>query len=84
MTLKEYASLQQYIIENHSVSQGACVKYLDATFDYRTNTYFAVSLRGYGWQKVFHCQNENKEIELSLRDRITEFLKERARGVWRD
>ena len=84
MTQKEYLTLQKNIIKNHSESQGACIKYFDAMFDYRSNTYFAIALRGCGWQKMFHCRYESKELVEPLYERITTFLEQRSRGVWHD
>ena len=84
MTQGEYSALQKTIIKNHSESQGACIKFFDAMFDYQSNTYFAVALRGCGWQKIFHCRYESDELVKPLYDRIVTFLEQRSRGVWRD
>lgn len=68
MTVQEYTELLQYIEKNHSwkINKGKHVKYIDATYDFRVNEYFAIELRGFfnGSSKEFVIVNENKDKNL--------------------
>ena len=79
MSFQEFGNLLKYIANNNSPMNGRypkpMVKYVDPVMDMRTNEVFAVTLRGFGFEdKVFHTQNECRDLPQSLEDRIREFL----------
>lgn len=79
MTFPEFRHLMQHIDMEHSVIR-CCpagnkkVKYVDPHFDMRTGTCFAITFRGFGWDKVLHTQNEEIDNPKSLYDRCMDFL----------
>lgn len=78
MTFQETGELLRHILQHHSpfTAKGGVriVKYVDPHFDMRTGHCFAVKLRGYGWEKFFHTQNECRDLPESLLTRILHFL----------
>lgn len=79
MSFQEFGELVKYISKNNSpinfVHGRRSVKYIDPVFDMRTNSVFAVTLRGFGYEDtVFHTQNECRDLPQSLFERIKEFL----------
>ena len=50
------------------------VKYIDPTFDMRTNTVFSVKLRGSFGERSFYCTNEARDIAENMYERIMKFL----------
>jgi hypothetical protein len=79
MTFQEFGSLLKHIANNNSPRVSAyprpTVKYVDPVMDMRTNCVFAVTLRGFGNEdKVFHTQNECRDLPQSLEERIREYL----------
>lgn len=78
MSFQEFGNLLKYIAANNSPLASPypkpCVKYIDPVFDMRTNSVFAVTFRGYGDEKVFHTQNECRDLEESLDQRIRAYL----------
>jgi hypothetical protein len=78
MTLRECFDLITYIANNNSPERSPyprpCIKYVDPHVDMRTNTVFAVSLRGYGDTKDFYITNEFISEPKSLEQRIREYL----------
>lgn len=79
MSFKEFGGLLRHIAENNSPSASAypkpTIKYVDPVMDMRTNSVFAVTLRGFGTEdKVFHTQNECRDLEQSLEQRIRQYL----------
>lgn len=78
MSLKELGNLLHLIESNYApfTKNGftGCVKYIDPHIDMRNSKCFALTLRGYGWEKVFHTQNECRELPDSLYDRVVYFL----------
>lgn len=79
MSFKEFGDLLKYIAEHNSPLKAVyplpSVKYVDPVMDMRTNTVFAVTLRGFGTEdKVFHTQNECRDLKQSLYERIREYL----------
>lgn len=82
MDFQQAGDLLKLIRKEHSPFTGACtgrrVKYVDPHFDMRTGHCFALTLRGYGWERHFHTQNECRDLPESLFDRVVTFLKEPA------
>lgn len=50
------------------------VKYVDPCFDMRDNKVFALTLRGFGNDAVFHCVNECRDLKESLYERVMAYL----------
>lgn len=80
MNFQQAGDLLKLIRKEHSPFTGVCtgrrVKYVDPHFDMRTGHCFALTLRGYGWERHFHTQNECRDLPESLFDRVVAFLKE--------
>lgn len=79
MSFQEFGNLLKYIANNNSPlncrRNYPSVKYVDPHMDMRTNSVFAVTLRGFGSEdKVFHTQNECRDLPQSLDERIREYL----------
>lgn len=78
MSFQQFADMVRYIAKNNSPFESPYprpnVKYIDPVFDMRTNTVFAVTFRGFGSDKVFHTQNECRDLPESLYDRIITWL----------
>jgi len=78
MSFQEFGNLLNYIANRNSPMKAfprPSVKYVDPVMDMRTNSVFAVTLRGFGFEdKVFHTQNECRDLPQSLEERIREFL----------
>lgn len=79
MTFRVFGDLIKYIQENNSPFKGRknhpTIKYIDPVFDMRTDTVFALTLRGFGSEDVvFHTQNECRDLPQSLFDRVKEYL----------
>lgn len=80
MTFAEFANVVNYVQRNNSpfvtrLANTPCVKYIDPHFDMRSNTVFSIVFRGFGPEKVLHCQNECMDLPDSLHDRCMAFLK---------
>lgn len=80
MTFQQAGDLLKLIRDRHSPfapgSGHRSVKYVDPHFDMRTGHCFALTLRGYGWEKHFHTQNECRDLPESLYERVVAFLEE--------
>ena len=78
MTFKECFNLLVYIANNNAPERMPYprpnIKYVDPHMDMRTNTVFAVTLRGYGDTKDFYITNEFIDHPMSLEERIREYL----------
>jgi len=79
MSFQEFGELLKFIKENNSPFKSPyprpTVKYLDPVFDMRSNTVFAITLRGFGnADAVFHTQNECRDLPQSLDERVREYL----------
>lgn len=79
MSFQEFGNLLKYIADNNSPLKGVgtrpSVKYLDPVFDMRTNSVFAITIRGFGFNEtVFHTQNECSNLPQSLEERVRLFL----------
>jgi len=80
MNLSEFASLLNYIRKHHNPFTGThkTLKYVDPHIDLRTDTVFGITFRGMaGGEKVFHCQNECRELPECLYDRCMNWLASR-------
>lgn len=64
MTQEQYNNLIEYIKIHHKWGKGKSVKYIDATYDFRTNRIFGIKLRGMFEAKDFVVVNENKDKDL--------------------
>lgn len=77
MTSKECGELLNHTRQHHSplsAKRGVrIVKYVDPHFDMRTGHCFAIKLRGYGWEELFHTQNECIDLTESLYTRVLNF-----------
>ena len=79
MTFKEFADVVNHIQRYNSpfstrLAECPCVKYIDPVFDMRTNTVFSIRFRGFGGEKLFHCQNECRDLPNSLFERCMDYL----------
>lgn len=79
MSFQQFADLVKFIAEHNSPLKSKypfpSVKYIDPVFDMRTNSVFALTLRGFGTNdKVFHTQNECRDLPQSLDERVREYL----------
>lgn len=79
MSFQEFAKLITYIANNNSPFKSPypkpSVKYVDPHFDMRTNSVFSLTLRGFGSEdKVFHTQNECRDLPESLFERVMKYL----------
>lgn len=79
MNFQQAGDLLKLIRDEHSPERATridkMVKYVDPHFDMRTGHCFALKLRGYGWEKTFHTQNECRDLPESLYDRVVAFLR---------
>lgn len=79
MSFQEFGNLWKYIHENNSPltcnPNRRSVKYMDPVIDMRTNSVFAITLRGFGSEDItFHTQNECRDLPQSLFERVKEYL----------
>ena len=80
LTFKEFAEIINFISSERSItiqsynSKYPHVKYIDPTFDMRTNTVFSVKLRGSFGERSFYCTNEARDIAENMYERIMKFL----------
>jgi hypothetical protein len=79
MSFQEFATLITYIANRNSPFRSPyprpSIKYVDPVFDMRTNSVFAITLRGFGSEdKVFHTQNECRDLPESLYERVMNYL----------
>ena len=77
MTMTELGDLLKHISTEHSPfspRKGRTVKYVDPHIDMRDFKCFAVTLRGFSYEQVFHTQNECANLSQSLQERIMEWL----------
>lgn len=82
MTFQQAGDLLKLIRDSHSpisVRGGKVVKYVDPHFDMRTGHCFSLTLRGYGWERHFHTQNECRDLPESLYERVVAFLREASK-----
>ena len=87
MNFKEFAEMVNFIQNHNSPFSGGhrwdgerairlpVVKYFDPVFDMRSNTVLSVTFRGFGSERLFHCQNECRELPESLFERVMKYLK---------
>lgn len=66
MTLLQLQRTLSEVVYKHAFpNQGAGIKYVDFSFDNRTETVFAIKFRNCkGGEKVFSKTNENRDIDL--------------------
>ena len=80
MTMTELNELLKHIQKDHSFCQSKngqrYVKYVDPNIDTRTWVCFAITFRGGSFEKVFHTQNECRDIPESLFERCMNWLDE--------
>jgi hypothetical protein len=80
LTFQEMADVMMFISANNSPYGGArpglpVIKYMKPHIDFRTNTIHSVVLRKFGGVEVeFHCVNEFRDMQLSMKERIMAFL----------
>jgi len=78
MTLVELGELIRHINAYHSPANSPrgrrVVKYIDPHIDNRDGKCFSIGLRGYGWEQLFHTQNECRDLPESLQQRVLAFL----------
>lgn len=74
----EMRKIMKYIQKKHCLVTGRCVKYLDMSYDYRTNEIWRVVIRPFGEGKEFSVTNRfDNPKEDSLYEEIMNWLKER-------
>jgi hypothetical protein len=81
MTFDEFRALLDHIMDEHHPydflkGKRKVVKYVDPHVDMRDGKVFAVTFRGWGWEQLFHTQNECRDLPESLFDRCMAFLDE--------
>lgn len=80
MTLTELSQLSATIFFEYSVlmprkhPRARQVKYFHPNIDMRSGHCFSVTLRGFGWERVIHTQNECNNLERTLEERIIAYL----------
>lgn len=79
MSFQEFADVVKHIAQHNSPGKDSyplpTIKYIDPVFDMRSNTVFAVTFRAFGSEAMtFHTQNECRELQESLKDRILSYL----------
>lgn len=90
MTLKEFADVVNFAKDHNGPFATSpvvdrygkrvripMVKYIDPHLDLRSNTVFSITFRGFGIgsEKLFHCQNECRDLPESLYDRCMTYLR---------
>lgn len=84
MSFAEFNELLVYISIHHSPiafsrvakdNNWKKVKYLHPDIDFRTNSVFAMTVRGVGYEKQFHTQNECSDLKETLKERVVAFLR---------
>jgi hypothetical protein len=78
MTMKKLGELLNHIRDHHSFCRNLegqrYVKYVDPKIDTRDWMCFAIVFRNAGNETVFHTQNECRDLEQSLFERVMEWL----------
>jgi hypothetical protein len=79
MSFQEFADVVKHIAQHNAPGGNhyplPTIKYIDPVFDMRTNTVFAVTFRAFGSAETqFHTQNECRDLPLSLKQRVMEYL----------
>lgn len=77
MTMTELGDLLKHISSDHSPfdpRKGKTVKYVDPHIDMRDFKCFAITLRGFSYEEIFHTQNECSDLPESLYDRVMTWL----------
>lgn len=77
MSMTELGDLLKHISEEHSpfgCRRGKTVKYVDPHIDMRDFKCFSITLRSFSYEKHFHTQNECRDLEKSLFNRVMEWL----------
>lgn len=77
LSFQEFAEIVNYISAERSMVSGnykfPLIKYIDPTFDMRTNSVFNVKFRG-GYNKEFSSTNENRYLKETMYERIMQWL----------
>ena len=77
MSMRELGELLKHIRQHYSPGTPGAktwVKYVHPNIDNRDGKCFSVLLRGYGWEMLFHTQNECRDLSESLYQRVVSFL----------
>jgi hypothetical protein len=79
MTFQEFVDVIKYVQKHNSPfvyrkPGHPTVKYMDPCLDMRTNTVFAITLRGFGNTQAFHCVNECRDLPQTLKERVLAYL----------
>jgi len=77
LTPAQHKKIMIRIREKHWLVSGRNVKYIDTSFDFRTDTFWRILVRPYGKDKLFTTTNrfDNPKHD-NLYDEIIEWLKE--------
>jgi len=80
MSFAEFQTLLDHIMKEHHPYRRHkdCkgVKYVEPHIDMRDGKVFALTFRGFGWEKTLHTQNECRDLPDSLFDRSMALLDE--------
>jgi len=79
MSFQEFVDIIKYVQKHnspfvHRKPGHPTVKYMDPCLDMRTNTVFAITLRGFGNTQLFHTQNECRDLSQTLKERVLAYL----------
>ena len=78
LTIDEFKGILKYIDEYHSLVKGRRIKYVDSSFDLRTNEVWRVVIRPFGPnEKIFtHTNATDESRRIPLKEQIMEWLRE--------
>lgn len=85
MDFAEFQKLLDHIMKDHHPyhPKKGCkgVKYVDPHIDIRDGKVFALTFRGFGWEKTLYTQNECRDLPESLFDRCMTLLDESMKDL---
>lgn len=71
----QFKQIMNKIKKHHALVQGRYVKYVDASFDFRTETFWKIVIRPFGEEREFRCTYDRNEKPMF--DEIMDWLEER-------
>jgi hypothetical protein len=81
-TLLNHIMMEHHPYRLHKGRKG--VKYVDPHIDMRDGKVFALTFRGFGWEKTLHTQNECRDLPESLFDRCMDLLDEPMEDFYKE
>ena len=70
LSLSQFTDILEEIEKNHCLITGRGVKYVDSSFDFRTNSIWQVVMRPFGQEKVFTVANRIKKVKGEYVDEV--------------